>query len=125
MKKNRTLDSDDIDKKKYFTIIPNFIIDQLETKELALYCHIKRRTGEKEDGKYFATIKTTANELGWGTDTVRKYLKNLVDDGYITKVGTKKSKTHPINVYSVDNIWSENNAFYKNKEVIRKIILNK
>lgn len=102
---------DDSGDKKFFTIIPNYIINHSSAIDRSLYLEMKRFAGE--DGKCFATEKTMMNRLKIGKKQYNKSLEYLINKKWIDFVGTSKGKTRPIKTYKVNNIWQENIDYYK------------
>ena len=106
--------------KKYFTILPNYILNHSTADEQALYMQMKRFAGES--GECFATQRTLANKLGWGSEErpnrarVRKNVKELIKRGWIKYVGKKDAKTHPTDIYKIVDIWQANSEFYNKKK---------
>ena len=115
---------DKSDLRRYRTEIPNIILDNSNSEELALYAHIKRHAGDS--GKCFATLETLAKELKWGKKyplkrKVTKNIKSIIKKGWIRKTGTKKGRTRSVNVYEIVDIWLKNMThFTQRKEKIIK-----
>lgn len=63
------------DNKKYFTIVPNYIIDHSASHEKSLYLVMKRLAGES--GTCWASPITLGKIMGVSPNTVRKYRKIL------------------------------------------------
>ena len=109
--------------RKYFTILPNFILNHSTGNEQALYAQMKRFAGE--NGKCFATQISLGKKLGWGRTKVSKIINKLVRREWIELVGTKIFKTSPVNVYRVVNLWRTNTDFYNKKRCAEKEHLSK
>lgn len=99
--------------KKWMTIIPNLIVNGYSGIEAGVYLYIKKRAGE--EGQFFETAKNAAKKLKISKPTYLKIRDKLERDGRIKFVGWKESKTHPIKVYEVVDIWGENLGRYKKK----------
>lgn len=100
--------------RKYFTQIPNIIIDTLNCKEMALYIHIKRKAGDK--GIFSQGKERSAEQLGISAKTHRKYLKSLINKGFIKFDGTRRyGQNRSVDVYRITDIWLENTEFYTKK----------
>ncbi|MBI3335673.1 MAG: helix-turn-helix domain-containing protein, partial [Candidatus Portnoybacteria bacterium] len=84
--------------RKYFTIIPNFIINHSTVFEQTIYLYMKRVAGE--EGSCWESPKNIAKKLGIAPGTVRKYQKELVRRGWIEVVGTHR-KTKPTIEYRI------------------------
>lgn len=98
-------------KRNYFTQVPNFIVDNSNANELALYVHIKRITGES--GECFTTQQTMMKKMGKGKKAFDKSLKYLISQDWIISSGKKQGKTRPINKYRINNIWEMNLEHYE------------
>ena len=105
---------DSSEDKKYFTIIPNYILNHSTANEQALYLQMKKIAGE--NGRCFATLQTMAKKLGWERKKVMKNIKCLLKRNWIKKDGTIPSKTHPVNAYKIVNIWELNSDYYRKKK---------
>ena len=65
--------------RKYFTIVPNYIVNHSTIYEQAIYLYMKRVAGE--EGSCWESPKNIAKKLGIAPGTVRKYQKELVKRG--------------------------------------------
>lgn len=100
--------------KKYFTIIPNFILNHSNAIDQALYVQMKRIAGDngicKTGYRYF--IK----QLGIGFNAYQKSLKYLIKHKWITFVGNEQVDRErgkkEVNTYKVNDIWLMNNKYY-------------
>jgi predicted transcriptional regulator len=95
---------------KYFTIIPNWILDNLPIYDAMLYIHIKRIAGE--NGQCWASMRYLAQKMKVSLGQIYKSLQNLTELGLIKFVGTKKVKRRPRNVYQIVDIWKLNVDYY-------------
>lgn len=100
---------------KYFTIIPNYILNHASANDIALYNIMKKAAGE--DGLCFMTEETMCKKLGIGDKSLHKSLKYLLDNKWIKYVGVTPSKTRPIKTYKMLDIWKQNVDFYKDKKI--------
>lgn len=104
--------------KKYFTIIPNIVIDQ-DADEIALYVKMKRLAGQ--NGLVTAGDSELKKTLRWGHKRFTGAIRRLTAKNYIlagkkqrvsTAGGEQWKKT-----YKILDIWSANlNHYYKKKE---------
>ena len=101
--------------RKYFTIIPNYVLNHSSAIDKAIYIDIKRSAGE--NGKCFMTEETMCKRNGIGEKKLHKSLKYLLEHKWIEFVGMTSGKTRPIKTYKVNDIWKRNVDFY-NKEKI-------
>jgi len=106
---------DESNDKKYFTIVPNYILNHSSGIDKGLYLDMKRMAGE--DGICFMTEETMCKRNGIGGKQLHKSLKYLLDHKWIEFIGTTPSKTRPIKTYKILNIWSQNVNFYDNKKI--------
>ena len=101
--------------KKYFTIIPNYILNHSTANDQALYSQMKRYAGE--GGECFASEIKLRKQLGIGRIGLKKSIQYLLDHKWISHKGIKQVMTRgglqDINVYVVNDIWNKNNEYYK------------
>lgn len=100
---------------KYFTIIPNYIVNHSTPYEQSIYLYMKRVAGET--GTCWSSAKTIAEQLQIARNTVAKYQQKLVDRGWIKVVGTKKTgiTNQETLEYKIIDLWDINNKYYQNK----------
>lgn len=108
--------------RKYFTIIPNYILNHSPATAQALYLQMKRVAGE--DGVCFITQKNLCKRLGIGKVSLRKTLDYLLKHKWIDFIGSTPSKTRPIDTYKINDIWKLNVNFYDTKKISSKIALS-
>jgi DNA-binding PadR family transcriptional regulator len=111
MKKEKLKLLDDSGDRKYFTIVPNYILNHSTATDQALYLQMKRYAGE--DGKCFVTQETLCKKLGIGRKALLKSLKYLLDHKWIEAIGLSGGKTRPIKTYKINDIWKENIEYYE------------
>lgn len=99
--------------RKYFTIIPNYIVNHSTVYEQAIYLYMKRVAGEI--GTCWESPINIAKKLGVDPKTIRKYQKKLVERGWIEQVG-KIGKTKPTLEYRIIDLWQLNAKYYAQKE---------
>jgi len=99
--------------RKYFTIIPNYIVNHSTVYEQAIYLYMKRVAGEK--GTCWESPINIAKKLGADPKTIRRYQKRLVERGWIEEVGTM-GKTKPTIEYKVIDLWELNTRYYAEKD---------
>jgi hypothetical protein len=99
--------------KKYFSIIPNYIVNHSSHWEKSLYLTIKRIAGE------YGSCWMSPNKLGeiekcsaW---KIRNTLKKLEKRKWIKKIGVR-GKTKPTNEYIIIDLWELNANYYIEKE---------
>jgi len=100
--------------KRYFTIIPNFILNHSTANDQALYLQMKRVAGE--GGVCEAGSRYFMKQMGIGRQAYNTSLSYLLEKGWISHFGKKKVLTHggiqEVNVYHVNDLWELNNAHY-------------
>lgn len=115
--------NDDSGDKKYFTQLPNVILNHSTANDQALYWQMKRFAGEK--GQCFATQETLMQKMKIGKVAYKKSLNYLLKKGWIKFIGMTDGKTRPIKTYSVVDIWKLNIMEYEKiwveTEVSKKI----
>lgn len=101
--------------KKYFTIIPNYILNHSTMWDREVYVQMKRITGE--DGTCWTSRKTLAKQCGMSIRRLDKSIKYLVDHKWVDKVGTKKVNTRggeqEVNEFKVADLWKLNIDYYE------------
>lgn len=108
---------DDNDDKKYFTIVPNYIINHSTADEKALYLEMKRIAGENNE--CFATQETLGKQLGWSRKKVGIMIQKLLKREWIVSAGTKVFRTSPVKVYRIVDLWKQNIDFYQKKRGVK------
>lgn len=102
--------------KKYFTIIPNYILNHSTLWDREVYIQMKKITGE--DGVCWTSRKTLAKQCGMSVRRLDKSIQYLVDHKWIHKTGTKKFSTvggkQEVNEYKVADLWKMNVDYYEN-----------
>ena len=106
---------DDSGDHKYFTIVPNYVLNHSTVVDQGVYLQMKRVAGE--GGVCDISHRTLLTKLGIGYHTFNKSLEYLLSRGWIEKIGMKEVQTkggiQKINVYKVNDIWKQNNEYYK------------
>jgi len=101
--------------KKYFTIIPNYILNHSTANDQALYLQMKRIAGD--NGTCEAGYRYFCNQLQIGYKAYKKALQYLSTHNWITFIGEKEVLTdggkQKIFSYKVNDIWKINNRYYK------------
>lgn len=108
--------------KKYFTVIPNYILNHSSAIDKAVYIDMKRAAGE--NGLCFMTEKTLCKRNDIGRQALHKSLKYLMEHKWIEFVGITGGKTRPIKTYKINDIWKENNNFYENEKIVSETALS-
>jgi len=103
--------------KKYFTMIPNYILNHSTLFDREVYIQMKRVSGE--NGTCWMSKKTLAKQCGISKRRLDKSIKYLVEHKWIAQVGTKKVGTYGgiqcVAEYKVADLWDLNNTYYQSK----------
>lgn len=115
----KTKITDESGDKKYFTIIPNYILNHSTLWDREVYIQMKRITGE--DGTCWTSQKNLANQCGISVNRLKKSIQYLIENQWIEFVGTKPTEssggTQETKEYKVIDLWEKNIQFYKDKGV--------
>lgn len=113
--------------KRYFTIIPNSIMDDTDAQELSVYAHLKRFAGEKNTA--FPSQKTLMKKLSMSKPTLIKILERLEMKDWIRFIGLKEVSTkggmQKVNHYSLVDIWGSNSRRYDKTEGVKNSTTSK
>ena len=113
--KNKFKVLDESSDRKYFTIIPNYIVNHSTVYEQAVYLYMKRVAGET--GTCWTSALEIGKKLGIARRTVKTNQNKLVKRGWIEIVG-KRGKTKPTDEYRIVDLWKLNVDFYNEKESV-------
>jgi hypothetical protein len=109
---------DDSGDKKYFTIIPNYILNHSTLWDREVYIQMKRITGE--EGTCWTSQKTLAKQCGMSINRLKKSLSYLVEHKWIQNIGKKEVITRggiqEVNEYKIADLWKLNSDFYESKQ---------
>ncbi len=101
--------------KKYFTMLPNIILNHSSANDQALYCQLKKHAGE--NGVCFVSERNLMKKLGIGETALKTSFKYLLDKGWIKFEGLKDVMSNggpqKTKSYSVVDIWSLNLQNYE------------
>jgi len=105
--------------KKYFTIIPNYILNHSTMWDREVYIQMKRIAGE--DGTCWTSQKTLSSQCGISVNRLKKSLGYLLEHKWIKGIGTKRvytaGGTQQVNEYKIADLWKININFYEDKGV--------
>lgn len=115
MKNDKFKITDQSGDRKYFAMIPYYIVNHSSAYEQSLYLVMKRISSER--GVCWASPQTIAKIMGVAPNTVRKYRKKLEQRGWIRKIGTRQiGITKQITYeYEIVDLWKLNIDFYSKK----------
>ena len=108
--------------KKYFTIIPNYVLNHSTLWDREVYTQMKRITGE--GGTCWASQKTLAKQCGISINRLKKSISYLVEHNWIKQIGKKSISTsggtQEVNEYRIADLWKKNIDFYENKGIAQE-----
>src|SRR3978361_893963 len=107
--------ADESGDRKYFTIIPNYILNHSTMYDREVYIQMKRIAGDA--GKCWASRTTLANQCGMSVRRLDQSIKYLLEHDWIRRVGTRKIFTgeggiQQVYEYQVVDLWKKNIEFY-------------
>lgn len=101
--------------KKYFTMLPNIVLNHSTAVDQALYCQLKKHAGE--NGLCYVSERNLMEKLGVGRFALQKSFKYLLGRNWIKFAGDKEVMTQggvqKVKSYSVVDIWEENITNYE------------
>lgn len=101
--------------KKYFTLVPNYVLNHSSAIDQSLYLQMKRFAGE--NGKCTASKNTLMKKMGIGEKAFNKSLKYLLDHKWVEYSGISSVMTpggvQNIKTYKIIDIWKQNVNFYE------------
>lgn len=120
MNQQKTLGIEDgSNDRRYFTIIPNYILDHFTMWDREVYSQMKKISGEH--GICWTSQKTLSKQCGMSVNRLKKSIKCLLDNGWIKDYGTKSVGTRggnqQVNQYKVADLWKLNVEYYQNKGI--------
>lgn len=105
--------------RKYFTIIPNYILNHSTLWDREVYVQMKRITGE--NGTCWTSQKTLAKQCGMSINRLKKSIQYLIDHEWIKQIGKKdvvtKGGMQEVKEYRVLDLWKKNVDFFESKGV--------
>ena len=106
---------DETGDKKYFTMVPNYILNHSTATDQAVYLQIKRHAGE--NGRCFVSKRKLSKKLGIGRQTLKKSINYLLVRKWISENGSIEVDTpggkQKVTAYVVNDIWKTNIDHYK------------
>jgi hypothetical protein len=101
--------------KKYFTMLPNIVLNHSTANDQALYCQLKKHAGE--NGVCFVSERNLMLKLGIGDKALKTSFAYLLKRNWIKFEGLKDVMTsggpQKVKSYSVVDIWNENISNYE------------
>jgi len=101
--------------KKYFTIIPNYVLNHSSHWDREVYIQMKRIAGEK--GTCWMSKSNLSKKCGISKRKLDKSIQYLLEHHWIEKSGLKeissKGGNQKVTIYKIVDLWNINNSFYK------------
>ncbi len=97
--------------KKYFTQIPNMIVNHSTAYEQSLYLIMKRLAGE--EGSCYASLNFLSGKMGIHKTTVSKTITKLLKRKWIEEIENKTVKGGKVRQFVVVDIWPQNIKKYE------------
>jgi len=108
--------------RKYFSLVPHYILNHSSAIDQALYMQMKRYAGENPDGVCWASKTTLRKRLKVGVKAVNKSIQYLIDHKWISNKGKRevitKGGKQEVEVYAINDIWKVNIDFYESSQGI-------
>lgn len=92
--------------RKYFTQIPNMIVNHSTAYEQSLYLIMKRVAGE--GGSCYASLNWLADKMGADKKTVSKTIAKLLKRGWVEEVEAKSVKGGKVRQFVIIDLWALN-----------------
>ena len=97
--------------KKYFTQLPNMIVNHSTAYEQSLYWIMKRLAGE--GGNCYASLNFLAKKMGVHKTTVSKTIAKLLERKWVKEVSPKKIKGGTVRQFLIIDLWPRNVKEYE------------
>lgn len=106
---------------KYFTLVPNYILNHSTAVAQALYLQLKRLAGE--NGTAYPGRRYLMEKMGVSYNTLKKEFKYLLDKGWIKFNGYRNIKTEggnqKVKSYKIVDLWDLNNKHYQEQRGVK------
>lgn len=103
--------------RKYFTLVPNFILNHSSATDQAVYLQMKRLTDETNKNICYPSFRYLKKQLRIGETTLKKSIKYLIEHKWIEDSGKKRIKTKGgyqwTQTYKINDIWKLNIEYYQ------------
>lgn len=107
-KKDGDLIADQTGDRKYFSTIPNIVVDEATPLQLALYVHLKRIAGEK--GTCYVSRRNQTVRFRMDHRTIKRELGSLIAKGWVLDLGMKTMNSHgqKVREVAIADVWKKN-----------------
>lgn len=113
---------DESSDRKYFTTVPNFVVDHVGMEAQSLYLTMKRYAGES--GSCFASERTLRGKMRAGKIAMKRGLNELLEAGLIAFKGMQMVETdggmQMVKAYVITDIWKKNVDHYQESKGVLK-----
>lgn len=113
--KEKIIIEDESNDRKYFTMLPNYILNHSTAVDQALYMQMKKVAGE--NGKCFLSERKLMDKLGVGEKALKKSIAYLIGRGWIKESGFVIAQTkggpQKVKAYTIIDIWKLNVEHYE------------
>jgi DNA-binding Lrp family transcriptional regulator len=109
--KNNNLITDGSGDRKYFTQIPNMIVNHSTAYEQSLYLIMKRVAGE--NGSCYISLNALAKKMGIDKRTVSKTITKLLKRKWIMEIEPIKIKGGNVRQFKIVDLWPLNIKEYE------------
>ena len=106
-----TIIRDESGDKKYFTQIPNMIVNHSTAYEQSLYLIMKRLAGE--GGYCYASLNFLSKKMGADKKTVSQTISKLLKRKWIKETDKTKVRGGSVRTFVIIDLWKQNMANYK------------
>jgi len=102
--------------RKYFTLVPNFILNHSTAIDQAVYLQLKRLTDEANKTICYPSFRYLKKQLGIGEGNLKKSIKYLIEHKWIEDRGKQRIMTAGgyqfVQTYKINDIWKLNMDYY-------------
>ncbi len=106
---------DESNDRKYFTIVPNYVLNHSTDTDQALYLQIKRIAGDKDTCS--ASLDYFCRQLDAAKNTVKKSLKYLIKNKWIKEIEPQTIETtggqQKVRSFKINDLWKLNVDYYQ------------
>ncbi len=103
--------------RKYFTQIPNIVINGSTAYEQSLYLIMKRIAGET--GSCYASLNWLAKKMGVHRISVKETIEKLKKRKWIQEIEKKRIRGGQVRQFKITDIWAVNIKKYEKDEYIK------
>ena len=111
MDKEKLKLKDESGDRKYFTQIPNMIVNHSTAYEQSLYLVMKRLAGEH--GSCFASLNFLAQKMGVNRKTVSSNIEKLLQRKWIMEINPVKVRGGSVRQFKIADLWMLNMREYE------------